>query len=62
MHPYGPFHSSHWPEKRDICWIPCQHIPSLVDAPMLINNCGFYQLSLKSAENVNDAWLHFCKS
>ena len=62
MHPHGPSHSFHWPEKRDICWIPCQHILCLVDAPMLINSRGFYQLSLKSAKNVNDAWLHFCKS
>ena len=62
MHPCGPSHSFHWPKKRDICWIPCQHILCLVDAPTLINSRGFYQLSLKSAENVNHAWLHFCKS
>ena len=62
MHPYGPSHLFHWPKKRDICWIPCQHILWLVDAPTLINSRGFYQLSLKSAKNVNDARLHFCKS
>ena len=62
INPYGPSHSFHWPEKRDIRWILCQHILCLVDAPTLINSRGFYQLSLKSAENVNDAWLHFCKS
>ena len=62
MHPYGPSHAFHCPEKRDICWIPCQHILRLVDAPTLINSRGFYQLSLKSAENVNDAWLHFAKA
>ena len=44
MHPCGPAQSFHWPAKRDICWIPCQHILCLGDAPTLINSRGFYQL------------------
>lgn len=33
MHPHGPNASFHWPVRKDICWVPEQHIIAVLPAP-----------------------------
>jgi len=59
MHPNGPSSSFRWPEKRDICWVPIQHVLCRIEAPCLVTNRGQYQMTLESTQAVKKAWLNF---
>jgi len=56
MHPGGPSPSLHWPEKRDVCWIPFQHVLWKIDVPSLVTARGQYYLSDASKNKIVAIW------
>lgn len=56
MHPKGSSEFFHWPQNKDSCWTPFQHILCTIDVPCLFHNRGQYQLTKESALKVIQVW------
>ena len=61
MHPGGPSRTRtfHWPQKRDVCWVPCPHVLCKVDVPSRATTRGQYYLSKPSTKKIDVAWQKF---
>ena len=59
MHPKGPSDYFHWPQKKDSCWIPFQHILCTIDVPCMMNNREQYQLKRQSKMRIDQVWKKF---
>jgi len=61
MHPGHPFCSLHWPENKDVRWVPFLHalykiVHHKIDAPFLVTTHGQYHLSDASKNKIVMAW------
>ena len=61
MHRKGPSLFFHWPQNKDCCWTPFQHILCTVDVPSLVNSRGQYELSKESKVKVDRGWEKYHK-
>ena len=44
MHPNGSASSFHWPEKKDSCWVPMQHVVTEIPGPTVTSTARKYIL------------------
>ena len=56
MHPHGPAHSSYWPERKDVCWIPEQHFLVIIPAPSVTSSGRQYNIPEEIKRNIAEAF------
>lgn len=54
MHPQGPAQSFYWPERRDVCWVPEQHILATVPVPTATAMGRQYHLTEATVAVINN--------
>ena len=59
MHPKSLSDYLYWPQKKDSCWIPFQHILCTIDVPCMMNNQGQYQVERQSKMRIDQVWKKF---